>query len=166
MARRKIKLRRGLTRFQKFTLLIAAWVLLLISATEIYLAVARKRIVVEDILVKKAKATTDFQECLDNGFAVLELFPRQCKTPDGKMFTEQEREIPNECNGMKIDDAYMIARNGDCGVSLGSEFFCNEGTETWWIDLDMEKNGCNPACVVDTVTELTDINWRCTGLTP
>jgi len=41
---------------------------------------------------------------------------------------------------------------------------CNNYTGTYWIDLDIDKPGCNPACVVDTVTKTAEINWRCTGL--
>lgn len=31
---------------------------------------------------------TSFNECADAGYAVLESFPRQCRTPDGRTFTE------------------------------------------------------------------------------
>lgn len=42
---------------------------------------------------------------------------------------------------------------------------CNEITGTWWIDLDVEDaEGCNPACVINVVTNQAEINWRCTGL--
>lgn len=43
---------------------------------------------------------------------------------------------------------------------------CNEFTGTYWIDLDIEKEGCNPACVVNVETREAEINWRCTGLLP
>ena len=33
-------------------------------------------------------------------------------------------------------------------------------------DLDIEKAGCNPACVINVETRTAEINWRCTGLLP
>jgi hypothetical protein len=43
-------------------------------------------------------------------------------------------------------------------------YVCNEGTETFWINLNMTKQGCNPACVINLETNKAEINWRCTGL--
>jgi hypothetical protein len=45
-------------------------------------------------------------------------------------------------------------------------YFCNEGTGTYWIEMDVEKEGCNPACVVYPGNRTAEINWRCTGLNP
>ena len=42
--------------------------------------------------------------------------------------------------------------------------FYNESTGTWWIDLDVVRPGCNPACVVNVANKPAEINWRCTGL--
>ena len=50
-----------------------------------------------------------------------------------------------------------------CG-NLSRNYFCNENSGTWWIELNMTKAGCNPACVVDVSTGQAEINWRCTGL--
>jgi len=36
---------------------------------------------------------TNFEECADRGYPILESYPRQCKTPDGKTFVE---DIGNE----------------------------------------------------------------------
>ena len=67
---------------------------------------------------------------------------------------------------MSLSEAKKIARNSECTKegSLKEEYFCNENTGTWWIDLDIEKEGCNPACVVNVSTKKAEINWRCTGL--
>jgi hypothetical protein len=43
-------------------------------------------------------------------------------------------------------------------------YFCNEGTGTYWINLNITKEGCNPACVVNIADKTAEINWRCTGL--
>jgi hypothetical protein len=37
---------------------------------------------------KALAAISSFQECVAKGFPVLESYPRQCKTPDGRTFTE------------------------------------------------------------------------------
>jgi hypothetical protein len=43
-------------------------------------------------------------------------------------------------------------------------YFCNEGTGTYWINLNIKKQGCNPACVINLENKSAEINWRCTGL--
>lgn len=35
------------------------------------------------------KTVTNFKECADAGYPVMESYPRQCKTPDGKNFVEE-----------------------------------------------------------------------------
>lgn len=57
-----------------------------------------------------------------------------------------------------------IAKLSECGDTLKGTYMCNDSTEIWWIDLDVEKEGCNPACVINTETDIAEINWRCTGL--
>ena len=68
--------------------------------------------------------------------------------------------------GLSLEQARDIGIKGQCGDRLKETAVCNEVTGTWWIDLDVEREGCNPACVVDVVTNSTSINWRCTGLIP
>ncbi len=36
----------------------------------------------------KEKKANNFEECASAGYPVLESYPRQCKTPSGKMFFE------------------------------------------------------------------------------
>jgi len=73
--------------------------------------------------------------------------------------------IPEEvCTGMTLTEAREIARSSECGDRLKDTYICNEDTGTWWIDLDIEKEGCNPACVVNVKTKTAAINWRCTGV--
>ncbi|MFO7966159.1 MAG: hypothetical protein R6U44_00975 [Archaeoglobaceae archaeon] len=66
-----------------------------------------------------------------------------------------------EC--MSITEARKIAVNSECGDNLTDSYTCNNNSGTWWIDLDIEKKGCNPACVVDVIDKQAEINWRCTG---
>ncbi len=68
--------------------------------------------------------------------------------------------------GLSLEQARDIGIRGQCGDRLREAAVCNGNTGTWWIDLDVEREGCNPACVVDVETNGTSINWRCTGLIP
>lgn len=83
---------------------------------------------------------------------------------------EQNREQKgNTCsiNGksMTLEEAEAIAMNSECNQgNLEDDFSCNSYTGTWWINLDIEKAGCNPACVINVQTKQAEINWRCTGL--
>lgn len=67
---------------------------------------------------------------------------------------------------LSLSEAKEIAILGECGKNLKDTYICNEVTGTWWINLDIEKEGCNPACVIDVETKMAEINWRCTGLLP
>jgi hypothetical protein len=67
---------------------------------------------------------------------------------------------------LSLSEAKKIAVLGECGDNLKDTYICNEITGTWWINLDIEKEGCSPACVIDVETKIAEINWRCTGLLP
>lgn len=71
-------------------------------------------------------------------------------------------------NFMSLQEAVTIAENSECAEKgvLKNSFMCNSVTSTWWIDLEPNtpQQGCNPACVINIVTEEVEINWRCTGL--
>ncbi len=73
----------------------------------------------------------------------------------------------NQNNSMTEAEARAIAEK-DCikgGETLDPGSY-NENSKTWWFDanLNVEKEGCNPACVVSEETKTAEINWRCTGL--
>lgn len=67
---------------------------------------------------------------------------------------------------MSFSEAKEIALKSECVKegNLKETHFCNQITGTWWIDLDIQKKGCNPACVIDIATKKAEINWRCAGL--
>ncbi len=69
---------------------------------------------------------------------------------------------------LEYEDAVVIASESPCvdEGSLTDTAQCNTGTGTWWIDLDIERPGCAPACVVDVNTRQAEVNWRCTGALP
>ncbi|MFH1134331.1 MAG: hypothetical protein V1735_07645 [Nanoarchaeota archaeon] len=49
-------------------------------------------------------------------------------------------------------------------VQCEKTFVCNEGTGTYWINLNLTMQGCSPACVINLASNAAEINWRCTGL--
>jgi len=67
---------------------------------------------------------------------------------------------------LSLSEAKDIAFLSECGDRLKDTYICNEITGTWWINLDIEKAGCSPACVINVETKTAEINWRCTGLIP
>ena len=74
-------------------------------------------------------------------------------------------EEENKIVAMSEEIARSIAENSECvnDGPLKENVFYNENSKTWWIDLDIDKPGCSPACVVYE-DETVKINWRCTGL--
>lgn len=74
---------------------------------------------------------------------------------------------PSTDTEMTVEDAIAIAQNSTCteeGPLIEDQYLCNDYTGTWWLNLDIDQEGCNPACVVNIETQETEINWRCTGL--
>ncbi len=76
-------------------------------------------------------------------------------------------------NGNKLSyaEALEIAQKSGCNqqantvVTFTQNYLCNESTGTFWVDLNInpEKIGCSPACVVNLADKTAEINWRCTG---
>ncbi len=115
---------------------------------------------------EKTATITNFEECATAGYPIMESYPPQCRIPDGKTFVEESCVEKETEEIMTLSDAKEIAKNSECGNRLKENAVCNEFTGTWWLDLDLEKEGCNPACVIDLKTREAEINWRCTGLNP
>ncbi|MFH1450828.1 MAG: hypothetical protein ABIF92_02505 [archaeon] len=67
---------------------------------------------------------------------------------------------------LTIHTARDMARKSACADegAFKETYVYNENSNTWWIDMDVEKEGCAPACVVNDETGEAEINWRCTGL--
>ena len=109
------------------------------------------------------KEINNFDDCADAGYVIMQSYPRQCQASN-EIFTENH--CVNESSGsiLTLSDAKEIAINSECGDNLKETFICNETTGTYWIDLNLEKEGCSPACVVDIEDRTASINWRCTGL--
>jgi len=75
--------------------------------------------------------------------------------------------LENRCEN-EYQEAVEIAQNSECleQGQLEETRSCNEFTGTWWIDLDIDKPGCNPACVINVPDKTAEINWRCMGVIP
>ena len=76
-----------------------------------------------------------------------------------------EEVIDTESTPMSEKRARSIAETSECvkDGTLKDNALYNENSKTWWIDLNIDKPGCSPACVVYE-DETVEINWRCTGL--
>jgi hypothetical protein len=73
--------------------------------------------------------------------------------------------VDPDSSSLTMDEALEIIKNSDCAQEeLEETVSYNINTKTWWFDLNLEKEGCNPACVVNEETKTAEINWRCTGL--
>lgn len=79
----------------------------------------------------------------------------KCSCPEGY------RQEGDTCNP---ECYYATPQCGAPSIQCSQFLTCNEGTKTYWIDLTLEKEGCNPACVIDVDKKSAEINWRCTGL--
>jgi len=71
---------------------------------------------------------------------------------------------------ISVGEAVVIAQGTqECSTVgvLSDKTSYNPNSKTWWIDLnrtpELEKDGCNPACVVSGETKTAEVNWRCTG---
>ena len=91
-----------------------------------------------------------------------------CELPSWLMAepTEQFCTKKGTDYSMGLTEAEELAKNSECGDRFKEKYgpLCNVTTGTWWINLDIEKEGCNPACVINVETKKAEINWRCTGL--
>ena len=109
-----------------------------------------------------AKPILSFDECVAAGNPVMESYPRQCRAGDR---TFMEDVTPQEIARYIRAHGIAASRTSECskaGNVLESAFY-NENTKTWWFGMDIEKEGCSPACVVSEETFTAEINWRCTG---
>jgi hypothetical protein len=69
---------------------------------------------------------------------------------------------------MSLAEALAIAQQSACTTvgPLTDNATYNPNSQTWWIDLDADKPGCAPACVISAVDKTAEVNWRCAGLLP
>ena len=127
----------------------------------IILGVVLVVLVILGFLIPSKPKVESFDECVAAGNPVMESYPGKCKD-NGNTFTEEHCSSGEYVLTLEI--AKQIAKDSECGDRLKGNYQCNEVTGTYWIDLDIEEEGCNPACVINLETREAEINWRCTGL--
>ena len=73
-----------------------------------------------------------------------------------------DEDMLTEAEAVAVAEASGCANAGE----LTGEIMYNENSKTFWIGLEpyQERQGCDPACVVDPVAKSAEVNWRCTGL--
>lgn len=79
--------------------------------------------------------------------------------------------LKKDSTELSFVDARAIAAipTSECSQqgTIGENGTYDENSKTWWIDFtpkpEFAQIGCNPACVVHSVTKQAEINWRCTG---
>ncbi|MBN1170496.1 hypothetical protein JXA56_05725 [Candidatus Micrarchaeota archaeon] len=89
-----------------------------------------------------------------------------CKPSAGYSWCEERQKClrPWE-EPCTAQDAIEIAKKSNCtdAGNLTENVFYNNNSKTWWIDIDGDREGCAPACVVSDNGSV-EVNWRCTGL--
>jgi hypothetical protein len=101
-----------------------------------------------EMIEQEALSIARNSECGDNF---------KCGCPEG--YT-QEGDV---CNP---DCYYETPQCGAPSIQCAAILTCNPNSKTYWVDLTIERAGCAPACVIDTVNKSAEINWRCTGFIP
>lgn len=137
------------------------------------IAIAQGEWMTEEFVPFAAEIVFEVPKNKKNGTLIL-----RKDNPSGLPENDDALEIPvlfEESNEVVLpldrEAAFAIAReNRECSNAgiLTDKFAYNENSKTWWIDLErmpeLERDGCNPACVVSEETKQAEVNWRCTGL--
>jgi len=79
----------------------------------------------------------------------------ECSCPTGY------RKDGNSCNP---ECYYSTPKCLIASQMCKNTYSCNVGTGTYWIKLNLSKEGCYPMCVVNVATKTAEINGLCTGL--
>lgn len=78
--------------------------------------------------VRQTAEINSFDDCANAGYPILESYPRQCKTPDGRTFTEKltPEEESNEYYGTST---FGDCKNNDCYISGCNTEICQSKAE-------------------------------------
>ncbi|MBI2577257.1 MAG: hypothetical protein HYV77_00225 [Candidatus Wildermuthbacteria bacterium] len=74
-------------------------VILVVGVFVLYFYVVPRLIATDDLNVE---GITSFEACLKKGYPIMESYPRQCKAPYGRTFTEDIRNEPEKRNLIRI----------------------------------------------------------------
>lgn len=100
-------------------------VLILLTAGYLYL---RK----SDPVVNNPQNILSFEDCAKAGYLVMESYPRQCRTPDGRTFAE---EIPEKVTYKNSSEDLIKVENPYPGSVTGKEFsVTGQARGTWYFE--------------------------------
>jgi hypothetical protein len=94
--------------------IIAIFIVLLAVAAAIYYIPGNEESSVE---------VNNFAACLDAGYPVMESFPRQCQSPDGRTFTEETKENPDVVVDTPVWGAVVTSPLRVSGKARGNWYF-------------------------------------------
>lgn len=84
-----------------------------------------------------------FEGCVEAGFAVMESYPRQCRTPDGRLFAE-EIEVQAEYDNASPD--MIRVENPHPGGVVGKEFrVTGEARGPWFFEANFSIEVVSPS---------------------
>jgi len=73
-----------------------------------------------------------FEDCMNAGFAVMESYPRQCRTPDGRLFAEEIEVLPTYENASA---EMIVVKTPHAGGVVGKEFIVTgEARGNWFFE--------------------------------
>ncbi|MFH0884697.1 MAG: hypothetical protein V1861_03225 [Candidatus Micrarchaeota archaeon] len=114
-------------------------------------------------------AIKSFDDCVSAGYPVLESYPRQCKTPDGRTFVSQKDRFEIDTNLSCVSDADCLLVNSELGFSCCWAGACEpiDYSQDKWIAINrawyeagrasycpVEKDcGPAPGCAVQSINE-------------
>lgn len=164
---------RGIWFFEgSFPIILTDWDGLIIGQG---IAVAQGEWMTEEFVPFAAVIEFEAPKYKNNGTLILQKdnpsgLPEHDDALEIPVFFEESHDNKNVLP-LSFEETFMIAReNKECSNAgiLTDKYIYNENSKTWWIDLErmpeLEKDGCNPACVVSEETKEAEVNWRCTGL--
>lgn len=75
-----------------------------------------------------------FEDCADNGYPIMESYPRQCMTPDGRSFTEDISNDEENTNEESIDN-FIRVEEPKAGAKVTSPLVVRgEARGTWFFE--------------------------------
>ena len=78
-----------------------------------------------------APVVDSFQSCADAGYPVMESYPRQCKTPDGRTYAE---EIPEKITYIKASLDTIVVDTPYPGAVVGKTFLVSGKAKGWYFE--------------------------------
>lgn len=86
----------------------------------------------KDKKVVNPEAVLSFEDCVEAGYPVMESYPRQCKTPDGRTYAEELPPPPITYNNAKPGD--VVVENPGPGAVVGKEFRITGTARGWYFE--------------------------------